>query len=115
MMETRTAKNQGSGSGSNKGASSGNGSASFRFRNPGGRTDTGSTQETKAAKPKSSPYDNIKVSFKGQFGSVNIRTDANTSAGVAGKIYNDSAATIPKMDGEGGARHKIQSGSVTTT
>ena len=111
-METRTAKNQGSGSGSNKGASSGNGSASSGSGTQAAAQTQAAPKETKAAKPKSSPYDNIAVSKVN--GSVNIRTDANTSSGVAGKIYNDSAATIlGTVDGEGGKWYKIQSGSVT--
>ncbi|MCH1953427.1 NlpC/P60 family protein [Enterocloster sp. OA13] len=111
-METRTAKNQGNGSGSNKGASSGNGSASSGSGTQAAAQTQAAPKETKAAKPKSSPYDNIAVSKVN--GSVNIRTDANTSSGVAGKIYNDSAATIlGTVDGEGGKWYKIQSGSVT--
>ena len=47
-------------------------------------------------------------------GTVNIRTEANTSSGVTGKINNDCAATIlDTVDGEGGKWYKIQSGSVT--
>lgn len=69
-------------------------------------------KETKASKPKTSAYDNIAVSKVN--GSVNIRTEANTSSGVTGKIYNDSAATIlDTVEGEGGKWYKIQSGSVT--
>lgn len=71
-------------------------------------------QETTAApaKPKSTAYDNIAVSKIS--GTVNIRTEANTSSGVTGKINNDCAATIlDTVDGEGGKWYKIQSGSVT--
>lgn len=111
-MENRSAKNQGSGSGSNKGASSGKGSASSDSGTGTDAQTEAPPKETKAAKPKSSPYDNIAVSKVN--GSVNIRTDANTNSGVAGKIYNDSAATIlGTVDGEGGKWYKIQSGSVT--
>lgn len=70
--------------------------------------------ETTAApvKPKTSAYDNIAVSKVN--GSVNIRTEANTSSDVNGKIYNNCAATIlDTVDGEGGKWYKIQSGSVT--
>ena len=60
----------------------------------------------------SSAYDNIAVSNIS--GTVNIRTEANTSSAVTGKIYNDCAATILEtVDGEGGQWYKIQSGSVT--
>lgn len=70
------------------------------------------SKETKASKPKSSAYDNIAVSKVN--GSVNIRTEASTSSGVTGKIYNDSAATIlDTVEGEGGKWYKIQSGTVT--
>lgn len=78
-------------------------------------TDSSNTQapkETKAAKPKSSAYDNVAVSKVN--GSVNIRSEADTTSSVTGKIYNDSAATIlDTVDGEGGKWYKIQSGSVT--
>lgn len=101
-------------------------SKSVKKQNNGGSASAGGTEsaegaaaatqaapkETKAAKPKSSPYDNIAVSKVS--GSVNIRTEANTTSGVTGKIYNDSAATIlDTVDGEGGKWYKIQSGSVT--
>ena len=65
-----------------------------------------------SAGSKSSAYDNIAVSNIS--GTVNIRTEANTSSSVTGKIYNDCAATILEtVDGEGGKWYKIQSGSVT--
>ena len=86
-MENRSAKNQGSGSGSNKGASSGKGSASSDSGTGTDAQTEAPPKETKAAKPKSSPYDNIAVSKVN--GSVNIRTDANTNSGVAGKLYYD--------------------------
>lgn len=69
-------------------------------------------KETAAAKPKPSAYDSVAVSKVN--GSVNIRTEANTTSDVTGKIYNDCAATIlGAVDGEGGKWYKIQSGSVT--
>lgn len=71
-MENRSAKNQGSGSGSNKGASSGKGSASSDSGTGTDAQTEAPPKETKAAKPKSSPYDNIAVSKVN--GSVNIRT-----------------------------------------
>ena len=88
------------------------------------QTSSGAKVETKAAAPKetkaaasqtkaaSSSYDNIAVSKVS--GSVNIRTEANTTSSVTGKIYNDCAATIlDTVEGEGGKWYKIQSGSVT--
>lgn len=79
-------------------------------------TKAAASTETKAAasqtKASSSSYDNIAVSKVS--GSVNIRTEANTTSSVTGKIYNDCAATIlDTVDGEGGKWYKIQSGSVT--
>lgn len=79
-------------------------------------TKAAATKETKAAASKtkavSSSYDNIAVSKVS--GSVNIRTEANTTSSVTGKIYNDCAATIlDTVEGEGGKWYKIQSGSVT--
>lgn len=69
-------------------------------------------KETTAAKPRSSAYDSVAVSKVN--GSVNIRTEANTTSDVTGKIFNDCAATIlGAVDGEGGKWYKIQSGSVT--
>ena len=87
------------------------------------QTSSGAKAETKAAAPKetkaaasqtkaASSYDNIAVSKVS--GSVNIRTEANTTSSVTGKIYNDCAATIlDTVEGEGGKWYKIQSGSVT--
>ena len=88
------------------------------------QTSSGAKAETKVAAPKetkaaasqtkaaSSSYDNIAVSKVS--GSVNIRTEANTTSSVTGKIYNDCAATIlDTVEGEGGKWYKIQSGSVT--
>lgn len=73
---------------------------------------TKAEKPSKAAKEKTTAYDNIAVSKVN--GSVNIRSDANTTSSVTGKIYNDSAATILNtVDGEGGKWYKIQSGSVT--
>ena len=87
------------------------------------QTSSGAKAETKATAPKetkaaasqtkaASSYDNIAVSKVS--GSVNIRTEANTTSSVTGKIYNDCAATIlDTVEGEGGKWYKIQSGSVT--
>lgn len=70
------------------------------------------TTAAQPTKPKTSPYDNVAVSKVN--GSVNIRTEANTTSNVTGKIYNNSAATILEtVDGEGGKWYKIKSGSVT--
>ena len=87
----------------------------------GQAVDAGDGQAAKAApettaaqptKPKTSPYDNIAVSKVN--GSVNIRTEANTTSSVTGKIYNNSAATILEtVDGEGGKWYKFKSGTVT--
>ena len=79
-------------------------------------TKAAAPKETKAAasqtKAASSSYDNIAVSKVS--GSVNIRTEANTTSSVTGKIYNDCAATIlDTVEGEGGKWYKIRSGSVT--
>ena len=83
-------------------------------RETGAAEETGAAKETGAAqaKSKTSAYDNIAVSRIS--GTVNIRTEANTSSGVTGKINNDCAATIlDTVEGEGGKWYKIQSGSVT--
>ena len=70
------------------------------------------SSETGQNKKTSSAYDNIAVSKIN--GSVNIRTEANTSSQVTGKIYNDCAATIlGTVDGEGGKWYQIKSGNVT--
>lgn len=59
-----------------------------------------------------SAYDNIAISKVS--GSVNIRTEANTTSAITGKIYNDCAAVIlDTVEGEGGKWYKITSGSVT--
>lgn len=77
-----------------------------------GETAAATTAAPETTKAKSSPYDNVAVSKVN--GYVNIRTEANTTSGVTGKIYNDSAATIlDTVDGEGGKWYKIRSGSVT--
>ena len=73
-------------------------------------------QETKAAQTRDSQsesaYSNIAVSKVSS--SVNIRTEANTSSAVTGKIYNDCAAQIlDTVEGEGGQWYQIKSGSVT--
>ncbi len=75
-------------------------------------TAAATTAAPETTKAKSSAYDNVAVSKVN--GYVNIRTEANTTSGVTGKIYNDSAATILEtVDGEGGKWYKIKSGSVT--
>ncbi|MCI8742874.1 MAG: C40 family peptidase [Lachnospiraceae bacterium] len=57
-------------------------------------------------------YSNIAVSQVTDY--VNVREQATTRSGVAGKIYNQCAATILEtVQGEGGAWYRIQSGSVT--
>lgn len=98
-----------------KSGGSNSGSSNSGDPNSGGQAAPTAAPESAAAapaKPKSSPYDNVAVSKVN--GYVNIRTAASTGGDVAGKIYNDSAATIlDTVDGEGGKWYKIQSGSVT--
>ena len=73
------------------------------------RSKAAAVSQTKAA---SSAYDNIAVSKVS--GSVNIRTEANTSSSITGKIYNDCAATIlDTVDGEGENGTRSSPGSVT--
>lgn len=103
-----------SGGGSSNSAGTSGSAGGGQNSGQAGGTDAGAGKETKAApaKPQSSAYDNIAVSKVN--GSVNIRTEANTSSGVTGKIYDDCAATILEtVNGEGGKWYKIQSGSVT--
>ncbi len=79
---------------------------------PSAAKESRAAESQSSAGSKSSAYDNIAVSNIS--GTVNIRTEANTSSSVTGKIYNDCAATILEtVDGEGGKWYKIQSGSVT--
>lgn len=60
---------------------------------------------------KQSAYDNVAISHVSNY--VNIRSEANTSSSIVGKIYNNCAATIlATVDGEGGTWYQIQSGSV---
>ena len=60
---------------------------------------------------KQSAYDNVAISHVSNY--VNIRSEANTSSSIVGKIYNNCAATIlTTVDGEGGTWYQIQSGSV---
>lgn len=60
---------------------------------------------------KQSVYDNVAISHVSNY--VNIRSEANTSSSIVGKIYNNCAATIlATVDGEGGTWYQIQSGSV---
>lgn len=59
-----------------------------------------------------SKYSNIAISKVSNY--VNVRSEANTSGEIVGKIYNNCAATIlASVDGEGGTWYKIQSGTVT--
>jgi len=59
-----------------------------------------------------SAYANVAISQVTNY--VNVRTEANTSSAIVGKIYNNCAATIlATVDGEGGKWYQIQSGSVT--
>ena len=59
-----------------------------------------------------SKYSNVAISKVTNY--VNVRTEANTSSEIVGKIYNNCAATIlATVDGEGGKWYKIQSGTVT--
>ena len=103
--QSNTAAGSASGQGSGNKASGQSGSAS------GDAAKAKAAQET-VSNPKSSAYDNIAVSKIN--GTVNIRTEANTSSGVTGKINNDCAAAIlDTVDGEGGKWYHIQSGSVT--
>lgn len=68
-------------------------------------------EETAGTQTVASAYDNIAISKIS--GHVNIRSEANTSSQVLGKIYNDSAAKIlDTVEGEGGTWYEIQSGSV---
>lgn len=82
-------------------------------RNTGNAQPETSAQATEASqKAAASAYDNIAISKIS--GHVNIRSEANTSSQVLGKIYNDSAAAIlDTVQGEDGTWYKIQSGSVT--
>ena len=60
---------------------------------------------------KQSAYDNVAISHVSNY--VNIRSEANTSSSIVGKIYNNCAATIlATVDGEGGTWYQIESGSV---
>lgn len=80
----------------------------------GEESQAASASETSKAlqETSSSAYDNIAISKIS--GHVNIRSEANTSSQVLGKIYNDSAATIlDTVQGEDGTWYQIQSGSVT--
>ena len=72
----------------------------------------GAAGASQGQKEESSAYDNIAISKIS--GHVNIRSEANTSSQVMGKIYNDSAATIlDTVQGEDGTWYQIKSGSVT--
>jgi len=59
-----------------------------------------------------SKYSNVAISRVTNY--VNVRTQANTTSEIVGKIYNNCAATIlATVDGEGGKWYQIQSGTVT--
>ncbi|MBQ2250918.1 MAG: SH3 domain-containing protein, partial [Lachnospiraceae bacterium] len=59
-----------------------------------------------------SKYSNVAISKVSSY--VNVRTQANTTSEIVGKIYNNCAATIlATVDGEGGKWYQIQSGTVT--
>lgn len=58
-----------------------------------------------------SAYENVAISKVSNY--VNVRSEANTTSAVVGKIYNNCAATIlSTVDGEGGKWYQIQSGNV---
>lgn len=58
-----------------------------------------------------SAYENVAISRVSNY--VNVRSEANTTSSVVGKIYNNCAATIlSTTSGEGGEWYQIQSGSV---
>ncbi len=58
-----------------------------------------------------SDYDNIAISQVS--GYVNVRSAANTSSSVVGKLYNNAAADIVgKVNGEDGEWYQIKSGNV---
>lgn len=62
---------------------------------------------------KTSPYANVAVSRVHSGSYVNVRSEANTSSEVLGKLYNDCAATIIRtVAGEDGDWYEIRSGSV---
>lgn len=59
-----------------------------------------------------SSYSNVAISQVTNY--VNVRTEANTTSEIVGKIYNNCAATIlATVDGEGGKWYQIKSGNVT--
>ena len=59
-----------------------------------------------------SKYSNVAISRVTNY--VNVRTEANTTSEIVGKIYNNCAATIlATVDGEGGKWYQIKSGTVT--
>lgn len=59
-----------------------------------------------------SSYSNVAISRVTNY--VNVRTEANTTSDIVGKIYNNCAATIlGTVDGEGGKWYQIKSGNVT--
>ena len=81
------------------------------FSAEGTEAETEAQTEPETEASKASPYENIAISQVNNY--VNIRSEANTTSEVVGKIYNNSAATILEtVDGEDGQWYKIQSGSV---
>jgi len=59
-----------------------------------------------------SKYSSVAISQVNNY--VNVRSEANTSSEIVGKMYNNCAATIlATVDGEGGKWYQIQSGTVT--
>lgn len=59
-----------------------------------------------------SAYENVAISHVSDY--VNVRSEANTTSTIVGKIYNNCAATIlSTVSGEGGNWYQIQSGTVT--
>ncbi|MEG1145029.1 MAG: NlpC/P60 family protein [Clostridium sp.] len=67
--------------------------------------------KVKATEAAKSPYENVAISKVTNY--VNVRSEANTTSSVAGKLYNNCAATIlSTVDGEGGKWYQIQSGTV---
>lgn len=74
-------------------------------------TATKSPNEVAVVSAQKSDFENIAVSQV--TGYVNIRTQPTTASDIAGKIYNNCAATIEAtVEGEGGSWYKIKSGTV---
>lgn len=72
---------------------------------------SGKEAEAPVVKSAKSAYENVAISKVSNY--VNVRSEANTSSAVVGKIYNNCAATILQtVNGEGGKWYQIQSGTV---